>query len=144
MIYKHTQVGYIFFIVISFMSIFFLYLDFNTTLESYVYILQGLILFVILSFSSLTVSVNSNELKVRFWYWLFRKTFNISDIVSVKIAKNKWYTGYWIRYHIRPFKTIYNVSGLMTVEIVTREWKIFRIWTDEPEKLRDAILSQIS
>lgn len=144
MMYKHTQFWLLIFIVAIFMSIFSFFLYVREQLEIIVVILLFIVTFLLFSFSFLTVSIDSNELKIKFWYWIIIKSFNIGDIISVKRVKNKWYTWWWIRYHINPFTTIYNVSWFDAVEIITKEWKIFRIWTDEVIELEKAITKVIA
>jgi len=38
---------------------------------------------------------------------------------------------------------IYNISGYEAVELVMKNWKIFRIGTDEPERLKEAIVESL-
>jgi hypothetical protein len=57
-------------------------------------------------------------------------------------VKNKWYFGWGVRRWFWPKMWIYNVSGFDAVEIVLKNGNIYRIGTDEPEKLERAILSK--
>lgn len=98
-----------------------------------------LVLFILASFSSLTVSISDEYLKVKFGYGLFRKKFLLIDIVSATQVKNPWYCGWGIRLSISPYMWIYNVSGFDAVEIKMKKGKVYRIGTDEPEKLESAL-----
>lgn len=102
------------------------------------------ILFVLASFSTLTVAVNERFLTVRFGWGIFRKTFPLAEIAAVGKVKNPWYYGWGIRWWFRPKMWIYNVSGFHAVEIRLNTGKIYRIGTDEPEKLEAAIMQAIN
>ena len=137
--YKHTQVGYIIVVAFAAASLIFVKTEFNL----YSAILMGIILFVLASFSTLQTTVDENLLKIKFGYGIFQKKFPIKEIESVKTAKNHWYYGWGIRFWLWPRMHIYNVSGFDAVEIKMKNCKIYRIGTDEPEKLKDAIMESI-
>lgn len=95
---------------------------------------------VLILFSSLTVEVRSNTITCRFGLGLIKKTFVLSDIQSVHVVRNPWYAGWGIRW--RPGRyVLWNVSGFQAVELVLKDGNRFRIGTDEPEALLDAIRS---
>ena len=98
-----------------------------------------LILFILLSFSSLTVMIDENYLKIKLGYGIFRKKFLLKEIASVKTVKNHWYYGWGIRLFFWPYMWIFNVSGFDAVEIIMKNGKIYRIGTDEPKKLEQSI-----
>ena len=102
-----------------------------------------LILFFLASFSTLQVIVDENFLRIKFGYGIFRKKFPLHEIASVKKARNRWYYGWGIRVWFWPYMWIYNVSGFDTVEIVMKGGKRYRIGTDQPEELEQAILNSI-
>jgi hypothetical protein len=101
------------------------------------------VVFLLASFSTLTVTVNQNQLSLRFGYGLFRKSFQISDITSAKAVKNRWYYGWGIRVSLIPYMWIYNVSGFDAVEIVLKNRRVYRIGTDEPKTLERALKQMI-
>ena len=103
-----------------------------------------LILFILASFTTLTTSIDKNCLQIKFGYGIFRKKFLLSEIVSTKQVKNHWYYGLGIRLWLWPKMWIYNVSGFDAVEIIMRNGRIYRIGTDEPEKLETAIKQAIN
>jgi len=89
-------------------------------------------------FSSLTVSVCDDMLMIRFGpVHLIKKSWPVSEIVSVTEVINPWYYGWGIR--ITPYGTLYNISGFRAVEVKLQNGKSFRVGTDEPETLRQAI-----
>lgn len=146
--YKHTQVGYLILVVTSFVFVLFAWLQIMARAEAPSYdsgtnflftFIMAFILFLLLSFSTLTVSVADNFLKIKFGYGFFKDKFLLSDIVSVSQVKNSWYYGWGIRFWFWPRMTIYNVSGFDAVEIKLKNGKLYRIGTDEPEKLLNSL-----
>lgn len=97
------------------------------------------VLFILTSFSTLTVSIADNFLKIKFGFGIFRKKFLLRDIVSATQVKNPWYCGWGIRLCISPYMWIYNVSGFDAVELKMKNGKVYRIGTDEPAKLESAL-----
>jgi hypothetical protein len=66
----------------------------------------------------------------------------ISEIVSLKIVRNKWWYGFGI--HGWWGKGwLLNVSGLNAVELKMKNGMTYRIGTDEPQKLNDSIQTKI-
>lgn len=102
------------------------------------------IILIIISFTTLTVAINENYLRIKFGYGIFSKRFNLNEISAAKTVKNHWYYGWGIRLWLRPRTWIFNVSGFDAVEIIMKSGKKYRIGTDEPEKLEEAILQSIS
>ena len=93
-------------------------------------------------FSWLTVTIDEKNIVVVFGIGLIRKKIPLSNIKEAVVVKNKWWYGWGIRY---VFKSglMYNVSGLHAVEVTFNTGKKFRIGTDEPEKLKEAIERKI-
>ena len=88
-------------------------------------------------FSRLTVTINEDDLELRFGPGLIHERFKLHDIESSQIVRNLWYYGWGIR--ITPHGWLYNVSGFQAVEIKFRTGKKFRIGTDDPQRLKEAI-----
>ncbi len=105
--------------------------------------IMALILFILASFTTLSVSIDENYLRIKFGYGIFRKKLSTSDIASVAQVKNRWYYGWGIRLWFWPLMWIFNISGFDAVEIRMKNGKIYRIGTDEPEKLETAIKQAI-
>jgi hypothetical protein len=146
--YKHTQIGYLMLVVTLVVLVFFTRayitaraeppsVDSGTNLL--VTSVMALILFILASFATLTVSIDEKYLNIKFSYGIFRKKFPLNEIVSAKIVKNHWYYGWGIRVLFWPYMWIYNVSGFDAVEIILKNGKIYRIGTDDPSELEDAI-----
>ncbi len=100
---------------------------------------MALVLFVLASFSSLTVSVDEQSVKIRFGWGIFRKTFLLAQVATVKQVQNPWYYSWGIHYWLWPKMWVFNIAGLGAVELTMKNGKIFRIGTNEPEKLESAI-----
>jgi len=143
MTYKHTQIGYliifVFFIITLYFGILFAYTDLNLK----VIFTMIPILFILASFATLNVTIDIKYLQIKFGYGIFRKHFILEEIISVRTVKNHWYYGWGIRVWWWPRMLIFNVSGFDAVEIKTKNGKIYRIGTDESEKLKNAIAQAI-
>ena len=61
--------------------------------------------------------------------------------IEAQPVTNKWYYGWGIKR--TPHGWLFNVSGLQAVEITLRSAKKYRIGTDEPERLADAIRANL-
>ncbi len=103
-----------------------------------------LILFILASFTTLSVSIDEKYLRVKFGYGLFRKCFAMNEIASVKRVKNHWYYGWGIRLWFWPRMWIFNVSGFEAVELVMKNGKVYRLGTDTPGELETAIKQAIN
>lgn len=102
----------------------------------------GLLVFVAVAFSSLTVAVTFSSLVFWFGPGILRKTVSLEDIERVEAVRNPWYYGVGMR--ITPRGMLYNVSGLSAVEITQRSGGRFRLGTDEPERLCRALQEAMS
>lgn len=142
--YQHTQKNksaiYIFLIVLVFFRIIIAKTGFDPLL---IYVMF-FVLLIISSFFSLTVKIDEEKIFLNFRYNLFNKSFPLNKIISAKTVKNKWYYGNGIKFWFWPYMWIYSVSGSDAVEIKMVNGSIFRIGTDEPEKLEQVILEKIN
>lgn len=151
--YKHTQIGYLMLVVTLAVLVLFAWLQITARAEPPSYYsgtnfaittIMALILFILASFTTLSVSIDENYLRIKFGYGIFRKKFSASEIASAAQVKNHWYYGWGIRLWFWPRMWIFNVSGFDAVEIRMKNGKIYRIGTDEPEKLETAIKQAIN
>ena len=101
--------------------------------------IMALILFILASFSTLTVLIDEQFLKIRFGWGIFRKKFPLTDIATVRKVKNHWYYGWGIRLWFWPKMWIFNVSGFDAIELTMKNGKIYRIGTDVPNELESAL-----
>jgi len=146
--YKHTQIGYLMLVVTLAVLALFVWLQITARAESpsvdsgtnfALTVVMVLIVFILASFVTLTASIDENCLRIKFGYGIFYKKFIIKEIASAKIVKNQWYYGWGIRRWFWPKMWIYNISGFDAVEIIMSNGKIYRIGTDDPGGLEDAI-----
>ena len=137
--YKHTQIGHLIISILLILIIYFGFILKQASLEPIIFIIMILIILLLASFVSLTVIIDEKYLKIKFGYGIHKKSFILKEIGSVKIVKNHWYYGWGIKLWYWPYMRIFNVSGFDAVEIIMQDNKIYRIGTDEPQKLEQAI-----
>lgn len=144
MVYEHTQhAKWVLYLSIG-LGLYFLFIVIITHFQILSFLLFIIVVILPLLFNSLTVTVDSKIIHIQFGFIsLFRKNFLLLDIASVSVVYNKWYYGWGIRY--LPFRNIwiYNLSGLNAVEIVLKNGSVRRIGTNEPRKLRTAIIKHL-
>ena len=89
-------------------------------------------------FSSLTIQITSRTLCWYFGPGLFRKKILLSDIRGVEVARTRLIHGWGIHRTTRGW--LYNVSGFDAVAVRLDTGKEILLGTDEPERLRAAIV----
>ena len=136
--YNHTQIGYLILYTLIAVIILFVNILIQTGFDTTFLIAYALIILLLASFTTLTVKIDDTYLRIKFGYGIFRKKFKLSQITEVKTVKNHWYYGWGIRFWFWPRMVIYNVSGFDAVEI-KMNGKTYRIGTDEPNKLEQAL-----
>jgi hypothetical protein len=141
--YKHTQIGY----VIIFIGLGVAIPIVRSTLVSpsrdWV-LLTGVLILAIgtMLFGTLTIEIKDGILKSGFGPGLIRKTVRLADIEACRVVRNPWYYGWGIR--MTPHGWLYNVSGTRAVEITLKGAGKFRLGTDEPEVLCQAIMRSLA
>lgn len=88
-------------------------------------------------FYALTVEVTHREVVAYFGVGLIRKRFLLEDIRGARPVRNPWWYGWGIR--LTPRGWMFNISGLDAVELDLDGERRFRIGTDEPDRLVNAI-----
>lgn len=150
--YKHTQIGYLMLTVTLAVLALFVWLYITASAEApsvdsgtnfLITVIMALIVFILASFTTLTVSIDENGIKIKFGYGIFTKKFALDQIASAQAVKNHWYYGWGIRFWFWPKMWIYNVSGFDAVEIIMKNGKTYRIGTDAPQELETAIRQSI-
>ena len=142
MIYQHTQTGLLTRRLLRAISIITagsgLFVALRSTLRSIPLLASSAIVFVCATlFDSLTVRVSHDLVEISFGIGIIRKQFDVGNIRRASVVKNKWYYGWGIR--LTPHGWLYNVSGLDAVEILMDNGKQYRIGTDQPNELENAI-----
>lgn len=146
--YKHTQIGFLMITVTLFVVFLFGWgqmiaraeaPSYNSGANFLMTAVMVLVLALLTSFATLTVAIDGEFLKIRFGWGIFRKKFALNEIVEVKKVRNHWYYGWGIKRWFCPQMWIFSVSGFDAVELTMKNGKIYRIGTDEPEKLEAAV-----
>ena len=130
--YRHVQVGW--FLIGSFLAIEALFFFMSNLVAA---ILASLIVL----FGWLTVEVDDEKVSCLFGFGWPRKRIPLDDIASVEIVRNKWWYGFGIR--LTPSGWMFNIQGLDAVMVERKSGKKFRIGTDEPAELAEAIESAL-
>ncbi|MCK6563017.1 hypothetical protein L6R21_27815 [bacterium] len=140
MTYRHTQVGTVIIIAVlcaAIVTLFVLVMGAGPSWFSPLTVLAitGVVLAM---FSSLTVEVEKSTLTCWFGVGFVRKTILLSEVDQVRAVENPWFVGWGIRW-IPGSYWVWNVSGFRAVELVMKNGTRFRIGTDQPEALVQAI-----
>lgn len=143
MSYNHTQTGkWIIYFTIA-MALYLTFVWVQTGFDKSTFYISIIAIFMLLSFKSLTISIDKENIQIKFGFGIFKKYYLLKEITSVKIVKNKWYYGLGIKYFAPKQMWIYSISGLDAVEITLKNKSIKRIGTDETKKLERAIKQAI-
>jgi hypothetical protein len=102
----------------------------------------GLFGLIAIAFSSLTTEVYTDRICVWFGPGWVRKEIFMTDVKAASAVTNKWYYGWGIRFIGNGW--MYNLSGLDAVELKLTTGKRFRIGTDAPKELEEAIWIHLS
>ncbi len=140
-VYKHTQTGYLLIVayIIAPLLLLAALIPLARSDEAFrpIALIGPLILLLTLAlFATLTVTVDSEKIELRFGIGLIRRRFRIQDIQSFREARNRWYYGWGIRYTLHGW--LFNVSGLTAIELQLKNGKKYRIGTDDPDGLSRA------
>ncbi len=136
-LYKHTQVGWIIILLVGATAILVMALGFTVEWNPVAAVVAAILIVIAALFATLTTEIKDGALECRFGPGLVRRRFLLSEIQEAREVRNHWYYGWGIR--ITPHGMLFNVSGLDAVEIILMGGGRFRIGTDRPSELADAI-----
>lgn len=139
-IYEHTQFGKAMLVILIVPIIGFLLaisLVGNAVPVGPLLLFLAIMLGTIFIFWSLTVKVDAAQVLLYFGPGAFRKSFPVRSIRKVEAVRNTWAHGIGI--HFIRGGMVYNVSGLDAVELQLENGGRYRIGTDEPDALVQAI-----
>ena len=102
---------------------------------AWIVMLVGLIVAAL--FWGLTVEVNKDVVRLYFGFGIIHRSILREHITMVTQVRNRWWWGFGIRW--TPHGWMWNISGLDAVELTYHNGKKFRIGTDEPEALLEAL-----
>lgn len=136
--YRHTQVARPSRVIFGILAAMLLGLAITTPAAALVSLpVLALLAFIGLTFTSITTVVTDRTFVHHFGLGFWRKTHALDDIVSAEPVRNRWWYGWGMR--LTPRGWLYNTWGLDAVEIRLAEGRTFRVGTDEPRALADAI-----
>jgi hypothetical protein len=100
-------------------------------------------LVLLLVFGRLRVQVDAQALEWQFGYLgLPRWRLPLADIMAVTATRTGWVDGWGI--HYRPgLGWVFNAWGFGAVRIEKRDGRVFRLGTDEPERLASVITARL-
>jgi len=96
---------------------------------------------VLVVFSTLTVAVRDQAMDVFFGPGGIRRRIPLRYIREVRVVTTPWYSGWGMR--LTPSGWLWNVSGLGGVEVQLYDGQRFRVGSDEPDKLAEALLHEM-
>jgi hypothetical protein len=136
--YRHTQIGWVILGVLGAVAVLVMprLPDAGTGIPGGPLVL--ILAFVAALFSTLTVQVDREAVRLRFGIGLIRKRFDLTEVRGWRAVRNPWYCGWGIRL-VPGVGVLWNVSGYDAVELALADGKRFRIGTDEPQALVTAI-----
>ena len=102
-----------------------------------VYGLFGVLIVALLTFATLTVTVDEREIRVVFGVGLVRQTIDLADVVKCEPVGVRAYWGWGL--HWTPNGWLYNVGGREAVRIVLARGKPLIVGTDDVPGLAAAI-----
>ena len=136
--YRHTQFGTLILAVLMVVLIVSVVIMVEVGPHPTVLVTLGVVALIVVLFSSLTVQVGADAVRIRFGPGPIGKQFAVSEIRSVRAVRNHWTYGWGIR--LTPHGWLFNVSGLDAVELTMSKYKRYRIGTDQPRELVTAIV----
>ena len=96
-----------------------------------------IVLIVATLFWGLTVEVNRDMVRLYYGLGIIHRSIPRERIATVTQVRNRWWWGSGIRR--TPHGWMWNISGLDAIELTYRDGKKFRIGTNEPEALLEAL-----
>lgn len=103
----------------------------------------SVLLLAAILFCRLTVEVGEEFMEIRFGPGVIRKKWRLAEIVSCGRVRNRWWYGWGIHW-VGKKTWVFNISGLDAVELRMKDGRIFRVGTDEPEKLSELIQGRLN
>lgn len=139
--YRHTQVGTLILAALIIGIFLVIFISSNKGWHPLGIFVISILFICIALFYSLTIEIDDGILKIRFGIGLIQKKIDLTEVKNAKTVHNHWYYGWGIR--LTPHGWLFNVSGLDAVEITLSSGKSYRIGTDRPEELTEAIKREI-
>lgn len=139
--YRHTQAGWLSVAIALGVGIFGLVLVFGVGLHPALLFAWLVVVPVLITFNSLTTEVEDGTLRLSFGVGWIQRQVELRRVAEVRVVRNRWFYGWGIR--LTPHGWLWNVSGLDAVELVYLDGSKFRVGTDEPRVLAQALQAEI-
>jgi hypothetical protein len=141
--YEHTQRGTILLVIFLGTVLFLLAIDrLVPGARGVPLVLVGIFGMCGFLFSSLTIQVTDRALRWQFGLGFIRKEVPLAEIERVEVTETTFLQGWGIHYTARGW--LYNISGFQAIAVRLKSGKTFLLGTDEPDRLRAALLQSLS
>ena len=141
--YEHTQRGTVLLVTFLVSALFLLALGMLTPgVRELLFTVIGILAICGFLFSSLTIQITDRVLRWQFGPGLIRKEVPLREIERVEVTETTFLQGWGIHYTSRGW--LYNVSGFQAIAVRLKSGKAFLLGTDEPDRLRAALLQKLS
>lgn len=140
-VYKHLQIGYVIIVGLGVAVLIASAIGFVTHAGTPTVIIDAILLISAVLFCTLNIEIANGRLGWRFGPGLIRKSVALSEIEHVEQVPVLWWHGWGI--HLTGHGWLYNVSGWDAVEVRLKSGKQFRLGTDEPQRLVEALQRSI-
>ena len=104
--------------------------------------LFGLLALGLLTYATLTVEVDADEVRARFGIGFIRKSIAVADITRCEIVRTPVWWGWGL--HWTPSGWLYNVSGRAAVRLELKGQRPLMIGSDDAERLKAAIDARLA
>ena len=141
MIYQNRQLALWIFVM---MFVFIVYLIWiASTIDSWWFIWLWSTFTILLSalFWCLEVKVNADEILLSYGFGFINKKIQRQQILQVEVVRNAWWYGLGIR--LTPHGWMWSISGLDAIELTYQDGNKFRIGTNQPQGLYQALITGI-
>ena len=92
-------------------------------------------------FWCLEVKVNADEILLSYGFGFINKKIQRQQILQVEVVRNAWWYGLGIR--LTPHGWMWSISGLDAIELTYQDGNKFRIGTNQPQGLYQALITGI-
>lgn len=99
--------------------------------------LFGLLTLGALTYATLTIDVDADNVRARFGVGFIRKSIALSDIIRCDVVRTPPWWGWGL--HWTPSGWLYNVSGRAAVRLEMRAERAVMLGSDEADRLKAAI-----
>jgi hypothetical protein len=140
--YEHTQRGTVLLVTLLVTVFFLIALDrLVPAARGVPLVLVGIFGMCGFLFSSLTIQVTDRALRWQFGLGFIRKEVPLAEIEKAEVTETTFLQGWGIHYTARGW--LYNVSGFQAILVRLKSGKTFLVGTDEPDRLRVALLQSL-